>query len=142
MQNAYGIIIGLFILGGLASAVWGWTVIQRARKTLHWPHTNGVIEIAKAASEKDDLLPHIEFSFNVDGEAYRQTVKFPAGTMPSQELSNTYLEKFTIKRTVEVYYDPQDPQQATLEPGPARGDWLIFSLGVSASLLGIIMLLV
>ena len=142
MQNAYGIIIGLFILGGFVSAVWGWTVIHRARKTLYWPHTKGVIEIAEAVSEVDDLLPHIEFSFSVDGESYHHTMEFPAGTMPSQELSNTYLQKFPLKQAVDVYYDPQDPQQATLEPGPAKGDWLIFAFGIGASLLGIIMLLV
>lgn len=142
MINAYSLIIGLFILGGIVSMAWGWRTIRDARKSLRWPHTQGVIERAEAASEADDLLPHIEFSFCLDSEYYRHTFEFPAGTTPSQELSNSYLQKYPAQKEVTVYYHPQDRALATLEPGPAKGDWLIFAFGLGAMVLGIVMLVV
>lgn len=140
MANAYGLIIVLFIVGGLIATLWGWSLIARARRTLRWPGTEGTVEVAESSSDTDDLLPHIEYSYTVDGKTYRRAVDFPAGTTPTQELSRSYVEKYPRGATVRVHYDPADPQTATLEPGPHGGDWLVLAFGLGAVLLGISMI--
>lgn len=142
MFNAYAVILVLFIVAGLATAIWGALVILRARRTLAWPEVIGVIEQSDLTAADDDLLPDIRYAYRVNDQAYRATLQFPGGTSPSRELTEQYVARYPVGRSVEVYYDPADPQHSTLEPGPAQGDWLICFIGASMVLLGIIFLLV
>lgn len=141
MFNAYAVIIGLFILGGIVTAAWGARLIARARAVRRWPSVDGVVETADPARPDDDLLPHIVFSYTVGGKTYRREVEFPAGTMPTPELSAAWLRRFPAGAHVPVYYDPQEPQLAVLERTAAGGDWLVFALGVAAMLVGLFLLL-
>jgi hypothetical protein len=142
MFNAYAIIIGLFILGGLATAVWGARLVARTRALRRWPGVEGVIETADPARPDDDLLPHIVFSYRVDGKTYRRAVEFPAGTLPTPELGADWLRKYPAGQRVTIHYDPQHPEDALLEPGRGgAGDWLVVALGAGAALIGLLMLL-
>lgn len=141
MFNAYSVIIGLFIVAGLGSSLWASILIARARRTRNWPVTRGVIEISEPASEHDALLPRIVYRYTVDGATFRRTLEFPAGTTPTPELARSYVEKFPTGAHVDVFYNPAQPQQATLERGVAGGDWLVLAFGLGALLLGLIMLL-
>lgn len=141
MFNAYTLIIGLFTLGGLVTVVWGAIIIARARNTARWPATTGTIEESSIASEDDDLLPHIVFRYAVNGSEHRRTLEFPGGITPTREFSAEYLRKYPTGATVTVYYNPRDSGTATLEPGLARGDWLVLAFGIGASILGGVMLL-
>lgn len=123
MPNAYVIIIVLFILGGTATTIWGWTILAEARQRRLWPQTEGIIESAKRASDSDDLLPEIVFSYQVGKESYRCHYEFPGGTTPTPELTTRYLNKYRSGSMVQVFYNPASPQIATLETSTA-GDWL------------------
>jgi hypothetical protein len=142
MFNAYAVIISLFILGGLATAAWGARLVARTHAVRRWPGAEGVIVTADPARPDDDLLPHIVFSYRVDGKTYRRAVEFPAGTLPTPELTAAWLRDYPVGRRVTVFYDPQHPENALLEPGRGgAGDWLIVALGAGAALIGLLMLL-
>ncbi|RFC37050.1 MAG: Protein of unknown function (DUF3592) [Candidatus Nitrotoga sp. SPKER] len=135
--NYYVFILGLFVIAGFVGVLWGWFIIAKARKTLRWPMVEGVIEQSALTSEADDLLPHILFSYTVATYTYQRTLEFPNGTNPSPELASSYAKKYPVGAKVSVYYNPDQPDQATLEPGLARGDWMIPVLGIAAMALGI-----
>jgi len=139
-MNPYTIILSLFVFSSVLATGWGWLVITNGRKTLAWPHVAGTIEESTATSELDDLLPHILFSYSVAEQTYRSTVEFPQGMTPTPEFTAQYMQRFPVGTSVQVYYDPQKPSHATLEPGPIKGDWLIFALGIGSTLLGIVFL--
>ena len=136
-MNPYIIILILFIVGGLGTTIWGWTVIARGKRTLKWPSVEGVIEKSQPSADGDDLFPHIVFSYTVSGQRYECDLKFPSGTNPTPALSASYVNKFPQDAKVPVYYNPAQPAQATLEAGPARDDWFIFILGVVVTIIGI-----
>ena len=136
-MNYYAIILGLFIIAGFVGVLWGWFIIAKARKTLRWPTVEGAIEQSAPTSEADDLLPHILFSYTVVAYTYQRTLEFPDGTNPSPELATSYAKKYPVGAKVSVYYNPDQPDQATLEPGLARGDWMIPALGIAAMAFGI-----
>ena len=138
-MNPYMIILSFFLLAGLATSAWGWAVIARGRRTLRWPSVEGTI--SQCAVSDDDSLPQIEFSYSVAGRDYRCEQVFPGGTTPSQQLVASYVLKYPVGAKVKAHYDPARPEHATLEPGLARGDWMIFVLGVIATIFGIIFLL-
>ena len=136
-MNYYAIILGLFIIAGFVGVLWGWFIIAKARKTLRWPMVEGAIEQSALTSEANDLLPHILFSYTVAAYTYQRTLEFPDGTEPSPELATSYAKKYPAGAKVSVYYNPDQPDQATLEPGLARGDWMIPAVGIVAMALGI-----
>lgn len=140
MWNPYVIILVLFVVAGFAVTLWGLKVIARGRRTLRWPSTEGAIEESRLVSDTDDLFPHILFSYRVGVQTYRRELGFPGGTNPTPEFAASYVKKFPVGARVRVFYDPERPDQATLEPGLAQGDWMIFALGLSATILGILLL--
>ena len=137
MFNPYAIILGLFIIAGFIVTLWGGIIIIRARKTQRWPVTEGTIEQSAPTSEANDLLPHILFSYTVATHTYQHTLEFPGGVNPSPELATHYVRKYPAGAKVPVYYNPDQPDQATLEPGLARSDWMIPILGIAAMAFGV-----
>lgn len=135
--NYYAIILGLFIIGGFGAVLWGWIIFVKARKTLRWPMVEGVIEQSAPTSKANDLLPYIQFRYTVAAHIYQRTLEFPDNTNPSPELATSYAKKYPVGAKISVYYNPEQPNQATLEPGLARGDWMIPALGIAAIALGV-----
>ncbi len=140
MWNPYVIILVLFVVAGFAATLWGLSVIAKGRRTLRWPSTEGTIEESRLASDTDDLFPHILFSYRVGVQTYRRELEFPSGTNPTSELAASYVKKFPAGASVRVFYNPERPDQATLEPGLLQGDWMILTLGISATIFGILLL--
>lgn len=138
-MNPYTLILTLFLVAGMATTAWGWIVLARGRRTRAWPAVDGAI--TRSATQDDDTLPVIAFRYHVNGTAHDGMFRFPGGTQPSPELTAAMLAKFPAGATVKVHYDPAHPDHATLEPGPARGDWLILALGIIATLFGVAFLL-
>lgn len=137
MWNPYALILGLFALAGVFLTAWGLSIIVKGRKTLCWPAVEGIVEQSMPAADADALLPHILFSYTVAGQTYRRELEFPRDISPTPELAVSYAERFPEGAKVRVYYDPEQPERATIEPGPARGDWMILALGLAAAAFGI-----
>lgn len=139
-MNLYSIILGTVLVGGIIISIWGWRVLARSNKIKSWPVTKGTIEQASPSSEANDLLPHIEFSYQAKGNTYQCVFRFPEGTHPLPEFNQAYLDKYPVGKEVEVYYDPEKPETATLEP-ETQGDWMILALGIMMVVGGAVTLL-
>ena len=142
MLNPYSIILGFFVASGVLVTLWGVRIIVIARKTLKWPFVGGKIEESRINFGAGDLLPYIVFSYNIGEKNYQQQMTFPRDITPSQEFTKSYLEKYPAGFLVQVFYDPNNPETATLEPGPAEGDWLILVVGLAMLVLGLLMFFV
>ncbi|ALP53095.1 hypothetical protein Tel_07955 [Candidatus Tenderia electrophaga] len=140
-MNLYGIILVAVALGGIAVSLWGWRVLKQARQMAQWPSTDGVIVESKPCSAQDDLLPHIEYRYEIGGETHRRRFEFPSGTNPMPELAESYVKKYPLDAPVQVFYNPDEPGQSTLEPG-SRGDWMILVLGILMTVGALVSLLV
>ncbi len=138
-MNYYSLILGLAIVGGLLATVWGWKLMARGRATRNWPTVEGVIEVSQV--DEDEQLPQVIFSYIVDRQTYRRRMEYSGGAAPMPEQVRAYLEKYPLNAPVEVHYDPADPQQATLEPGVASGDWFIIATGLAIALFAFFALL-
>ncbi len=139
-MNLYSAILGTVLLAGLGITIWGWKILANSRKVKPWPTVEGIIEESSEKPE-NDLLPYIVFSYHVANKQYLRTFDFPEGTHPLPEFNQAYLKKYPVGKNVEVYFNPEQPEIATLEPG-AQGDWMILALGILMALGGLITLLV
>ena len=133
-MNLYPLILGTVFIGGIGVSIWGWRIMARSKIMKAWPTTTGIIEQASASSEgmdtpNSDLLPHIVFSYQVNEKNYQRVFEFPEGTHPLPEFNKAYLDKYPVGKKVDIYYNPEQPENATLEP-ETRGDWMILALGI------------
>lgn len=115
----------------------GWVMIARGKKTSKWPTVEGVIEKSQPSSDGDDLFPHIVFRYTVSGHSYEREMEFPSGIHPTPIFAARYVNKYPEGAKVLAYYNPEQPDQATLEPDLARDDWLILVMGIVATVIGI-----
>ena len=136
MFNPYTIILSLFLVAGIFTTLWGLLIIIKAQKTRDWPCGDGVIEESKPSSDRNDL-PLIQFSYTVGDTRYRRTLEFPGDITPTQEFAASYMQKYPVGTKVPVYYNPDKPGAATLEPGLGKGDWLVLAIGLGMLLFGI-----
>lgn len=139
MLNPYSLILGLFTVAGLGTAIWGWHILARGKQTLRWPTVSGTITCSQ---DNNDLLPQIEYRYSVAGRDYHRQMEFPADLSPTEQFKTRYLEKFPVGSQITVYYDPDHPDRSTMEPGPRRGDGLVFALGLGMTVIGLLLLLV
>lgn len=128
-MNAYLIILLAVTLGGIGISIWGWRIRQRSQQVVQWPIVEGRIDESTLGAEQNDLLPHILYSYVVGDQSYRKVFEFPTGTHPLPEFTQAYLEKYPVGTIVSVYYNPDQPQDSTLEPA-TQGDWMILALGI------------
>ncbi len=145
-MNLYSVILGAVAIGGLGLTIWGWSILSKSRKIKSWPTVAGKINESKTSSESansvnSDLLPHIIFSYQVNGKTYTNVFKFPEGTHPLPEFNQAYLRRYPAGKAVTVYYNPDQPETATLEP-EAQGDWMILAMGVMMTVGGLITLFI
>ena len=141
MLNPYSIILGVFVFTGFLVTVWGSRIIITARKTSQWPWVEGTIIESRLDSSQNDIFPKIRYEFSVNGNRYERALTFPADVTPTQEYSEQYINKYPSHAKVKVYYNPLQPGLATLEPGLAKGDWLVVAIGLSMMVIGALLIL-
>ena len=139
-MNLYSAILGTVLLAGLGITAWGWKILANSKKIKQWPTTEGIIEESTEKPE-NDLLPHIVFSYQVEGKQYQRKFEFPEGTHPLPEFNQTYLKRYPVGKNVMVYYNPEQINIATLE-AETQGDWMILALGILMAAGGAITLLI
>lgn len=139
--NPYVLILVFFTITGIIATIWGWMIIAKARKSKTWPSVEAEIVKSRRGLEQNDLLPEIIFSYAVEGRGYTKTQEFPADLTPDKEFTDSFLKKYPEGARVQVYYNPYDPEQATLETGFISGDWMVFALGIGMSLFGALSLI-
>jgi len=135
MNNPYIIILSLFTVAGVGTLIWGLKIMIDARQSRDWPSVKGTITTSLLNSEDDEMLPDIRFSYRMGETAYEETLKFPASTTPTRELSQQYVDRYPVGMSVDVYYNPLLPEQVTLEPGGRAGDWMVLLFGLGATAL-------
>ncbi len=123
--------------GYMASTVQRW---ERAERT--WSTTEGVVESWAIRSSTDrrsgrvTWSPYWTYSFTVNGQRFGSTsIEIPSGYNAHWYASSAAAEADAMSRlvgsTVQVYYDPEHPQQSVLDRRTSNpADWVVWGLCV------------
>lgn len=108
----------------------------------HWPSTTGVILETNLGLDgyhkgMPRYFPELKYSYNVEAQAYtgtridflRQYQQYPP------DVAMSWLLAYPPGQTVTVYYDPQKPNTAVLEPGIKSEQRGLFYIGLGAIVL-------
>ncbi len=121
-------IVGLLIFGGLALSIFGGINVGSAIRAGSWPTAKGTITSSHVksgietnvrrtgASKQTKQTVNIEYEYEIDGTPYQNNVVFASGVMPrSMSAANALAMQYRTGQSVDVYYNPDQPDQAVLD---------------------------
>jgi len=121
---------------------------KKSEASQGWPATSARIiksEVRKKRGMEDEdgsanylYVPYTEYEYEVGGVIYTSK-KFSFGSHPSfsqQAKAHTYLAQYPLEASVNVYYDPANPQEAVLER-IARSSKLGMIMGIVMLVVGL-----
>ncbi len=132
----------LVLVGALVFLGYMARVYTQAEAMRQWPTTEGeILETwvsERSDSENDEYVPAVRYRYTVAGQTYTgerlRAAPVSAGTRRGAE---QMLAPYFKGAVVRVYYNPQNPAEAVLEPGVTRSFWLFLAGGAVWMLAGL-----
>lgn len=136
--NANPVTMGIIfaIIGGAIFIVFALPPLQYAATSKNWPSVPGVITKSEFRVWKSDgnthYEPDIAYSYTVHGKKYSASkITVGDGALDNNVSKAKRLQaEYPVDKDVDVYYDPDLPESAVLQPGTKSGDLML--AGISA----------
>jgi hypothetical protein len=136
--NANPITLGIVfaLIGGAIFFLFAWPPLQYANTSKSWPTVPGTITRSEVKVWKRDgnthYEPDIAYSYTVEGKKYTSSrITVGDGSLDNNVSKAKRLQaEYPVDKEVNVYYDPDLPESAVLQPGTKSGDLML--AGISA----------
>lgn len=140
-------IIGiLFIVGGFFALKYGQKSINTAKASTDWPSVQGVVahsEVVRSRDSDGDTTYKAEviYDYVVNGESLESNKRRIGATSSSSNSSGAYkvTRKYPKASDVTVYYNPEAPEEAVLEPGVFIESKILWYVGLVLMIIGVLM---
>jgi len=124
----------LLAIAGVVSLAWHVRLLRRAMASRVWPTVPGRIRSAelREGTGRDIGHEHAWITYTYTVYARKLTgwrVRFGWWGDDNQAAAEDY-HIYGSQRDVTVYYNPDDPEQSVLEPGPVPSLWLGLAVSV------------
>jgi len=114
----------------------GKPILDNARRSTEWPSVPGVVQRSKVATSTSDgktmYKADVVYKYQVGDRDYQcSTVAF-GGDFSSSDSSwaHAVRDKYPAGSEVEVFYQPEEPANAVLEPGATWKSYMVFGIGM------------
>jgi len=134
----------LFVCGGLFFMVYGYTAYQQGLASENWSKAKGTViksEVAKRTRTTGtgtnrrttvEHIPQVAYAYKVSGQSY-QSSRITFGAINKLDASET-VHRFSKGKSIDVFYDPQKPDEAVLMPGADTTLSIVF-IGIGSALM-------
>lgn len=141
MRRGCGNVIGLtvfaviFFAVGVGLTIWGGIVLNNANESADWPTTQGEVVLSNVREDSDDdgVTYHAEISYEyvvADREYVSDQVSFGQYGSSDHSHAAEIVNRYPEGRRVRVFYNPEDPETAVLEPGVTWSSYMILVMGL------------
>ncbi len=137
----------LFVVFGAAFAFFGYRSYQLGTQSKAWPVAKGAViqsEVVKSTRTTGtgtnrrkvvEHVPIVAYAYNVDRQSYRSS-RITFGASNKLNARKT-VARYPKGKQIKVFYNPQKPDQAVLEPGADSTLSIVFiGIGVSLAFMG------
>lgn len=136
--NANPVTMGIIfaIIGGAIFIFFALPPLQYSATSKSWPSVPGTITRSEVKVWKSDgnthYSPDIAYSYTVEGKKYSSgKITVGDGALDNNVSKAKRLKaEYPVDKEVDVYYDPDLPESAVLQPGTKSGDLML--AGISA----------
>jgi len=125
----------IFFAVGIGLSIWGGIVIRNASVSEGWPQTQGEIVSSYVDSSADSdgttYSADIKFMYVVnDRWLTGDVVNFGEYGSSNMRHADEIVNRYPIGKIVSVYYNPEQPETAVLEPGLTWSSYFILFMGI------------
>jgi Protein of unknown function (DUF3592) len=139
----------IFLLTGFLLAKYlGKPMVEQAKASKNWPTTEGIIKTSEVIEKRDDdglmYSVNVLYSYTVNDQAMESnSVWFSGGYSSSnrEEFQRT-VNEYPVGNKVKVYYKPDDPVIAVLEPGAFTSTYILLYIGRTEMGIGALLLII
>ncbi len=135
------LIFGLLfaVVGYFVAFHFGKPILDNARASTAWPSVEGVIEQSSVSTthrsgkdKKTMYAAEITYRYTVEALEYHcSTVAFGGnGSSSSSQAAYAVTKRYPVGQAVPVYYEPQKPENAVLEPGVTWASYAVYGIGL------------
>lgn len=135
------------IAGAVLVFGFGLPLRRQAVASASWPATEGRITRSRlevrAGDKGSSLTADVEYEYDLDGRTLvgsRVWIGDGYSSSPGTEHRDA-VNRYPVGREVQVYYEPEDPDESVLEPGPNWSSLLLVLLGLVFLSIGSLVLL-
>ncbi len=109
--------LSLIFLLAFPFLLWkAWQTHQTALASASWPQTTGTIIKVERRKRLFRSYPEVSYRYSVGENAYGSgRISFASGYRPAEV--DAVMERYSVGQNVPVYYAPEKPGEAVLEPG-------------------------
>jgi len=150
-----GVAFGLvFVAVGGVIGFFGVRTFQNAQASQEWPSVRGQVTQSQVGTHDSDgttmYSANVVYEYTVGDRSYvNDRIHFGEGSSSNPRPAHNMVAEYPVGASVDVYYSPDDPLNAVLEPGTSGlGVWALPGMGgcfalsgllvVGASLLGVL----
>lgn len=105
---------------------------RSAKASVNWPSVPGQITasaVRKFGFLRPAFVPFVEFAFKANGhEQTGKRIAYHVISSRNQKEVDAVAGKYTVGTKVKVTYDPSNPQDSALEPGPEGAKILTYEV--------------
>jgi Protein of unknown function (DUF3592) len=132
------VMTSLAIIIGIWAIIFGMLNINRAKRSERWPNAAGEVVKSdvkiKITEDGEQYCPDIQYQYSFSDVMYKAS-RISFGNLDFRNLKRDAaaetVKKYSVGQRVLVWYDPLDPNQATLVIGTGvRGSYTRFSVGL------------
>lgn len=146
-KSAFLLMGFIFIIVGLILTIIGKNSVGTAKASLEWPTAQGQIVTSEMDMRREksggstarhyQYRPNILYEYSVDGARYTSKKVAVVGmTSRDQKDIKPILRRYKEGSSVTVYYNPEDPKSAILEPGVTWRTYMPLGLGILFFMVG------
>jgi len=142
--------VGLvFFAIGIAVTTWGWNVLGNAKASTSWPSVEGKVVSSEVERERTSRRSGgrrrtsttyeaaIHYRYTVNGTEYSSDrVSFGEYSSSNRAHAQGIVSRYPAGKTVQVYYDPNDPEVAVLESGTSWSCYIPIGIGIAFVIVG------
>ncbi len=141
-----GLIFGLVlaVIGYFVAFTFGKPILDNAKASQKWPTVPGEITRSAVSTKRSNGKTtygfDVEYRYKVEGQELTCSNVFFGGNSSSSDSTAAYrvTRRYSKHTKVEVYYDPQQPANAVLEPGAHWQSYLLYGIGLAFLVVGVL----
>lgn len=118
---------------GIAFLYWGLSQVWFIFASSSWTQTEGTITMSQFIDNppRRDDEARIRYIYQVDGETYEGRNVLPGTLAYDDATEEEKVQQYRVGASATIYYDPQNPESSSLEPGtPTRLTYIGLVLGL------------
>jgi hypothetical protein len=123
------------LIGGGVAFYFGKPILDKAKASESWPTVQGQVIKSELESHHDKKKTTysalVIYKFEADGEDYEgDEVWFGQYSSSDRSAMQKLVKEYPVGKDVTVYYSPDDPTQAVLQPGAFTSSYMVYGIGL------------